>query len=261
MLEFIPLSSGSKGNATLIRSEETTLLIDAGLPRKQMLERIAAAGQDPSDIDGLLLTHRHLDHCRAAATLSRRQKISLYATKACAEHQQPNTLPDLHIVAPGMTFSVGAFEITPVLVAHDCPETIAYYVQFMQADQEPLRMGIITDLGSSGGGLQHVFRDLDVLLLEFNYDPKLLMDGPYPWFLKHRIRSKDGHLSNRQAKELLKQLASPRLRCLYLAHLSQTNNQRELALEAAQKGLLELGFSEVDIRIADQDVVSEGFRL
>ena len=261
MLEFIPLSSGSKGNATLIRSEETTLLVDAGLPRKEMLERIAAAGQDASEIDGLLLTHRHLDHCRAAATIARRHKIALYATSACAEHQQPETLPELQIVQPGLPFTIGAFEITPVRLAHDSPETVAYCLEYGKKGEEPLRIGIITDLGSAGGGLQHVFQDLDILLLEFNHDTKLLMDGSYPWFLKHRIRSKEGHLSNQQAKELLKLLATSRLRCLYLAHLSSSNNRRELALDAAERGLAELGLGEVEVRFAEQDGVSEVFRV
>ena len=258
MLQVIPLSSGSQGNATLVRCETTTLLIDAGLTRKEMLGRLVEVDQDPAAITGLLLTHRHKDHCRAAATLCRRFKIPLHATARTAEHQQPRTLPEILEFEPGGRFSIGDLSIEARTLSHDAPQTQAFVVEHRQ---EGHRIGIATDLGCSDEGVSGFLQDLDALLLEFNYDPEMLQEGPYPAFLKERIHSTQGHLSNEQGASLLGRVAGPRLKTLYLCHLSQHNNRPDLALAAARSVLGTGTDTSVEIRIARQDKVTDGVRL
>lgn len=253
MLEILPLASGSRGNSTLIRSSSTALLIDAGLTRKETLARLASVEQDPADLAGLLLTHRHKDHCRSAATLCRRFKLPLHATAATAEHQQPRTLPRIVEIQPGQDFEIGDILIRSLTLSHDAPETQAFVFESKEAGH---RIGIATDLGCSGSEVSDFLQDLDVLCLEFNHDSALLQAGPYPAFLKQRIASPLGHLSNDQAALLLREIASPRLQALYLCHLSQQNNDPALAHAIATSALSR--HSRPKIHIALQDRVSEG---
>ena len=258
MLEVLPLSSGSQGNATLVRSATTALLIDAGLTRKEMLSRLATVQQDPAGITGLLLTHRHKDHCRAAPTLCRRFKIPLHATARTAEHQQPQTLPEIREFDPGGGLEIGDLRIEALTLSHDAPDTQAFVIEHATGGQ---RVGIATDLGCSDEGVHGFLQDLDALLLEFNYDPSMLQEGPYPAFLKQRIDSSEGHLSNLQSATLLREVISPRLGTLYLCHLSQHNNSPDLALESARSILAETAGARTEIRIAWQDRVSLPQRL
>lgn len=252
MVVFAPLSSGSQGNSILVRGPQGAFLIDAGLPRREMLTRLAAAGHRPEDIDGIVLSHRHLDHVRGAGPLSRRFKIPVYATDETLRHQRPRMLHRFSVVHPGLPFQLAGYRIHPVQVCHDAPTTLAFLIEAGET-----RFAIATDLGSPGGALLQVLTRIDVLYLEFNHDLEMLRSGPYPWPLKHRIASATGHLSNAQAATLLSRLATPRLRRLYLAHLSETNNTPSLAEEAAREALEGRAMEDVDIRIAQQHRVSE----
>lgn len=247
-LEFWPLASGSGGNATLIRSESSSILVDAGLDRAELLDRLDMARQRASDLDAILVTHRHLDHVRAAASISRRHGVPLFATERCLAHQHRNTLSSWTRITPGLPFDVAGFHVEPILLSHDAPETCAFAIE-----AHGIRMGIATDLGSSGGALTQVFRRLRVLALEFNYDPDMLRTGPYSEQLKDRVRGGRGHLSNAQAARVLTQIKGPELERLYVAHISRTNNTRELALEAATSALDERERARVEILIAEQD--------
>lgn len=250
-LEFIPLSSGSGGNSTLVRSESSALLVDAGLERSELLDRLDVVRQRASALDGILVTHRHLDHVRAAATIARRHGVRLFATERCLQHQQRETIDAWTRIHPGLPFEAGQFRVEPVLLAHDAPETCAFVLE-----AHGVRMGIATDLGSSGGALTQVFRGLSVVALEFNYDPDMLRTGPYSAQLKDRVRGDRGHLSNEQATQVLKQIKGPELERVYVAHVSQRNNTRELASAAARAAFSEREASSVEILIAEQDRVS-----
>lgn len=253
-VEFVPLASGSRGNATLIRSRAGAILVDAGLDRGELLDRLDSVRQRADRLDGILVTHRHLDHVRSAATIARRHNVPLYATERCLEHQQRETLPIWNRYLPGLPFTVAGFDVTPVRLAHDAPETCAFVIE-----ADGIRMGIATDLGTSSGGITQVFRNLDVLYLEFNYDPEMLRNGTYSRQLQDRISGETGHLSNAQAARLLSQIKGPRLERLYLAHLSRHNNTRELALAAARSALSPRELETVEIVIAEQDAVSESW--
>ncbi len=247
-LLFQPLGSGSHGNSVLIRNSTGAILIDAGLNWATMQQRLRAAGQPTSELAGVVLTHRHLDHTRSAGRIARRSGVPLYATERTAEHQR--SIPRLERVYPGRPFDIAGFRLSPTRVSHDAPETMAYLVEC-----DGLRIGVVTDLGSTGGALTQMLRDLDLLYLEFNYDPRMLREGPYEPKLQDRIASRRGHLSNAQAAHLLQQVASPRLRVLWQAHLSLVNNAPELAHEAARKALTRLGLDS-EIRLALQHEVS-----
>lgn len=250
-LEFVPLASGSRGNATLLRGPRGCILVDAGLDRASLLDRLDHVRQRADAIDAILVTHRHKDHVRSAASLARRHKIRLYATERCLEHQQRETIDQWTRVFPGTSFDVAGYRVSAIRLSHDAPETCAYVI-----DDGCTRIGIATDLGSSSGGLIAGFSALDVLLLEFNYDPEMLRNGPYSEALKARVSGERGHLSNEQAARIVMQVKSARLRRLYLAHLSERNNTRELALSAARSAFTAKEASRVELVIAEQDTVS-----
>ncbi|MCB9881077.1 MAG: MBL fold metallo-hydrolase [Planctomycetes bacterium] len=251
-LEFVPLASGSRGNSILIRGNAGTLLVDAGLDRASLLDRLDLVRQRADHIDGLLVTHRHLDHARSAATMARRHKIPLWATERCLVHQHRETITTWVRYHPGTTFDVAAYRVTAVRLAHDAPETCGFVI-----DDGTTRIGIATDLGTSSGGLVQQFTGLDVLFLEFNHDLELLQRGPYSEALKERVQGERGHLSNEQAATIVRQVKGPRLRRLYLAHLSEKNNTRELALEAARSAFSETELTRIELIVAEQDCPTE----
>lgn len=252
MVAFVPLASGSQGNSILVRGRDGAFLIDAGLPREEMFGRLRAARQEPGDLDGVLLTHRHRDHVRSAGAIARRFKVPIYATRRTLEHQRRRMLSTAVQIHPGLPFRLAGYRVCPIRLCHDAPETVGFLLE-----TAGVRIGVATDLGSSGGGLAQAFTRLDVLYLEFNHDLGMLRAGPYTWPLKHRIASARGHLSNHQAATLVRRLATPRLRCLYLAHLSEVNNTPALAMLAAAEAL---DGAAVEIRIAQQNTLSRPFK-
>ncbi len=253
--ELLPLASGSQGNAVLVRGGHGALLVDAGLEREELLARLALVRQRPEDLVGLLLTHRHRDHVRSAATMSRRYRLRIFASEPTLAYLGKRMLHAATTMHSGRRVRVGGYEVLPVRLAHDAPQTMGFVVS-----TETTRIGIATDLGSSGGGLVQAFSRLDALYLEFNYDKTRLREGPYSWPLKQRIGSSRGHLSNAQAAELLGRIVSPRLQALYLAHVSATNNTPALAHAAAAAALELAGSPGVDVRLALQDAPSPPWR-
>ncbi|HHI81494.1 MAG TPA: MBL fold metallo-hydrolase [Planctomycetes bacterium] len=244
-----PLASGSKGNATLIKGRLGSLLIDAGLSKKRIVERLRQVGHRPEDLDAVLLTHWHKDHTRGASLLCRRMGIPLYATPACMPAQKPELLRQPRTFRPGESFEVGEFKVESTALPHDAPETVAFFIE-----AQGLRVGIVTDLGHPfDPGLPARLRELDALLLEFNHDEELLHRGPYPPFLKERILSREGHLSNAQAGSLLEQSLTGRHQVLFAAHLSETNNRPEIAMEQILRSCHRAGRADLEVHLCLQD--------
>jgi phosphoribosyl 1,2-cyclic phosphodiesterase len=246
MVELLPLSSGSQGNSLLVRGRGGAFLIDAGLDLDGMLARLQAAGHRPEDLDGIVLSHRHLDHVRGAGPLARRFHIPVLATAKTLMHQK--ALPRTIEIWPHVAFDVGGHRLLPVQLCHDAPETLGFLIM-----SEGRRLGVATDLGCPGGGIVQALHDLDVLFLEFNHDPRLVRDGPYSPQLKERVLGHRGHLANEQAADLVRQIATPRLQRLYPAHLSATNNTPALALASAQAALESMHLDRVEVCLALQD--------
>jgi phosphoribosyl 1,2-cyclic phosphodiesterase len=229
-VEVLVLASGSSGNAVLIRSGGTALLVDAGISALQVRRRLEVFGRSADDINAVLLTHEHSDHVRGVDVLARRHHLPVWATAgtwsaiaaACGGGGE---------LASGRKVSFGAITVTPVATSHDAREPVALLI-----DDGRHRLGLCTDTGIITPLLEQRLQGCDLLLLEANHDADLLRAGPYPWELKQRILSRHGHLGNHQAAEALDRLRSPVLRAVVGLHLSAENNLPAMALEALHEG-------------------------
>jgi phosphoribosyl 1,2-cyclic phosphodiesterase len=231
-VRIVPLASGSQGNSTLLESRGVRLLIDAGLPVDELEQRLGAAGVRPRQVNALFVTHRHQDHLRGATELSARHRIAVYTTRRTARAIGSEARRHVRRIEPNHPFAIGHLRGLAIPVCHDAPETMALLVE-----DGPLRYGHATDLGCADGAIGYVLQDCTALLLEFNYDERMLEAGSDPPHLKRRIGGHRGHLGNAQAAALLTRLAHPRLRHVFVAHVSERNNTPELALAAARAAL------------------------
>ncbi len=248
-MRFASLGSGSRGNATLLQSGDTTLLIDCGFGLREASRRLARLGLAPAELSAVLLSHEHGDHAGGCGPLLRRHRLRLHATGGTLRAAAGciGELPDACPINPHRSFTIGGIEITPVTVPHDAREPC----QFVFSDGRH-RLGLLTDTGSLTAHIRERFTGLDALLLEFNHDDGMLQRGPYPAALKRRVGGPLGHLSNAQAGRLLQEIDTGRLRHLVALHLSETNNTQELARHSAR----EVIGSHTTLTIATQE---EGF--
>lgn len=246
------LSSGSKGNSSLVRIGEGGILVDAGLGPRAMRERWAHLQLGPKALEHVLVTHGHLDHSRSAGALARRQNATVNCAPAMTTHRALARAPRYAQLHAGgeqeLACQMGAVRVRSALLPHDCDPTLGFRLEF-----EGRRVVILTDLGKPDAQVAKHLSDPHVLLLEFNYDEELLARGPYPEALKRRVSGDRGHLSNRQAQEQLALMAGPSLHTLILGHLSEKNNTPELAAQAARNELARMGREDVRVIIARQD--------
>ncbi len=221
MIRFASLGSGSRGNALLVQSGRTRLLVDCGFGPRVLAQRLARLGVVPEQIDAVLLTHEHSDHVAGVAALAKRFSCPVYASpgtrRALARRQI--AVPCLEEIDGISDFTVQDFQIRPYAVPHDAEQPTQFV---LSADS--ISLGVLTDAGRVTGSMREALSGCDGLMLEFNHDAGMLDQGPYPASLKARIRGGLGHLDNRVAAELLHSLRSDRLQALLAAHLSETNN-------------------------------------
>jgi phosphoribosyl 1,2-cyclic phosphodiesterase len=251
-MKITPLASGSAGNSFLIQGDGSAILCDAGLSGKQMEGRFAAVGFDPGALQGIIVSHGHSDHTKGVGVLSRKYKIPVWMNRGTIETASAN-LGKIHRVEhfdTGRIFSVGKFKIHPFSVPHDCADPVGFRISMGSC-----RLGIATDLGTITGLVATVLTGLQVVVVESNHDPIMLRDGPYPWELKQRVRSRLGHLSNDESGQLLQRILSDELQAVILAHMSQTNNRAELALDCARQSVRNLLDNNGTIHCASQDEV------
>ena len=234
-VEIMTLASGSSGNALYLRMGTARILVDAGISRQRIVQGLATVGVRPDQLSAILLTHEHKDHVRAVPLLCRKEpNVPVFATKgtwrSCVEDLSVQSSPQP--VEPGVSFSLSEVRVTPFRVDHDAREPVGY-----RFDVPGFSVGLVTDLGVAKEVVRTAAADCDVLLLESNYDVEMLRWGKYPGWLKGRVASERGHLSNHQAKLVLQQVLGPHLQHVILIHLSEENNRPELALEAARLAL------------------------
>ena len=249
------LASGSAGNCTYIGDRHAGVLVDCGLSTRGILRRLEEIGLQDAPIDAVLITHEHSDHIGAARVLANQlrkrlgRSVPFFMTRGTHAGAAPQCVPDsLEYLQAGESFRIRHLEVDPFTVPHDVKDPVAFRVQVGDTST-----AVITDLGRPTALVARKMRQCDVLVLEYNHDTRLLMEGTYPWHLKQRIRSNHGHLSNDQADQLLTQGLGHRLRHLVLAHLSEQNNDRSRAAAHASQTLRKLGAGHVSIQVARQD--------
>lgn len=220
-MRIASLGSGSRGNATLVQHEQTTLLIDNGFSLKQFTQRLERFEIDPGSIDAVLLTHEHGDHSGGIERLCNNHDIPLWTAVGTARATLP---PDFryHRLVAGQAVVFGGIEVLPITVPHDASEPLQFI--FHQLDNGK-RLGILTDTGHVTRHIVEAFSHLNALLLEFNHDPDMLETGPYPDMVKQRVGGNLGHLSNHQSIDLLRRIDTASLGCLIAAHISEKNNR------------------------------------
>ncbi len=219
-MKIASLGSGSKGNATLVSHEETTILIDCGFSLRQFERRLEKLEIVPEDIDAILLTHEHSDHGAGVERLACRYDISVWATTGTARAIFDSGY-NFNSVCGGRPIQIGCFDIFPVTVPHDAGEPVQYVFRHVSSGKS---LGILTDTGHITAHIIQAYDNLDGLLLEFNYDQAMLETGPYPYPVKQRVSGDLGHLSNDQSLNLLRQINTSSLNCLIVGHISAINN-------------------------------------
>jgi len=247
-MRIVVLGSGSGGNALVVESGDHRLMVDAGFSCREIERRLAAVGIVDRTFEGLILTHEHSDHTKGVARFSQRNRAPIYATTGTyAGLGIGNNGLNTHLLASGRTIEIGDFEVEPFAIPHDAREPIGLVIE----DRTGRRVGLVADLGARSASAWRRLTDLDALVLETNHDLDMLRSGPYPWQLKQRVASENGHLSNRDAAEGIFDLDSSRLQWVVLYHLSRTNNLPGLARDEIAAALSRNG-SRAEICVSDQ---------
>ncbi|GAB4258638.1 MAG: MBL fold metallo-hydrolase [Deferrisomatales bacterium] len=254
-LHFCALASGSKGNALFVGRRGRGVLVDAGLSGRRLTERLAARGLAPAGIRAVVVTHEHRDHVSGVGVWARRYRVPVYLAEGCRAAAEGVLGADglrgvdVREFALGRPFEAGGLEFLPFSTSHDA----ACSVGFRVSDGAAVA-GIAADLGHVTGLVRHSLAGAHLLYLEANHDEDLLVNGPYPWFLKQRVRSRHGHLSNDACAALVDELLHDRLTAVVLGHLSETNNRPRLAYGSVAQVLRARGAADdVTLLVARQD--------
>jgi phosphoribosyl 1,2-cyclic phosphodiesterase len=243
-MRFASLGSGSKGNATLVEAAGARVMIDCGFSCSETEKRLARLELQPGDLDAILVTHEHSDHISGVERLARRHRLPVWMTAGTHAACRSKAPADYLCINSHRPFSIGGLRVEPFPVPHDAREPC----QFVFSDGRR-RLGLLTDVGSPTPHLLQALDGLDALILECNHDPGMLAAGPYPPSLKRRVGGPYGHLSNRQAAEVLTRIDSHRLQHLGAAHIREKNNDPRLALTSLAQVV---GESHFEILAADQ---------
>ena len=228
MIEICAIASGSNGNCYYIGNHNEAVLVDAGISFKQIVQRMQERNLNPSKIKALFITHEHSDHISGARVLGKRLRVPVYLTARTWYGAYKNQRPDFpSFFQPGDVVEAGGFSVHTFLKNHDASEPCSFRVQYGEKS-----VGVFTDIGEPCDNVKGHVKQCHALFLETNYDEKMLWEGSYPWFLKKRVASSVGHLSNEQALELLRNHAGYELKCVLLSHISKENNTPATALSA-----------------------------
>ena len=245
MLRFLSLSSGSSGNCYYLGTDQYAILIDAGIPVRTIQKILRENGLSFGKIMAVLITHDHTDHIRSAGSLGELYHLPVYSTKAVHSGMERNygmskklTAASRRILERDVAFEIPGteFRVTPFTVPHDSTDNVGYYIEFGQACN-PVRFCLATDVGFVTPDIRHFLGKADHVVMESNHDIDMLMNGPYPQYLKKRVRGEGGHMSNRECAELIHDIFHPGLKHIFLCHLSHENNDPDLAYKTAAKAL------------------------
>lgn len=252
MIGFCPLASGSKGNAIYLGTNQTRVLIDAGISAGAALKQLSKIDVQINTIQAIIITHEHSDHIRGLPILCEKYNIPILANAETAKAiiSSLNFRPRLKIFTTGEPFLFGDLEVMPFSVPHDTLDPVAFTIKAMG-----YKIGICTDFGYPTSLVRKMLEGCDYLYIEANHQVSMVHASLRPQVYKKRVLGKQGHLSNEECVKLLVSIFHPKLKHVYLAHLSSECNSQELALKMVRDAL-EAMQAKVDVSIAYQDRIS-----
>lgn len=228
MVQICALASGSNGNCYYIGNEEEAVLVDIGITNRQLTKRMADANLSLKKVKAVFISHEHTDHIKGLRVVAAKNSMEAYATKKTFYRANRNYQSDkITLFTPGDTISVGKIKVHTFAKQHDAVEPTSFRIEV-----DGINVAVLTDLGVACENVNTHLQLCNAAFLESNYEHELLMTGRYPTFLKQRVASNYGHLSNEQAVELVKSLNGSPLKTIFLSHISEDNNRIELAMDA-----------------------------
>ena len=251
-MKMLSVASGSSGNCIAICSNNTLVIVDTGISRKRIEEGLNQYDLTLKDASAILVTHEHSDHICGLGVVSRKDKIPVYSSKGTIDaiinsDSIGKVDKDLfQYINPDESFAIGDLEINPFRISHDASEPVAYRVTSGKKS-----VAIATDMGTFTDYTINNLKDVNALLIEANHDIRMLQTGPYPYYLKQRILSDKGHLSNERCGELLSSILHDNLKKVFLGHLSKENNYDRLAYEAVR----------MEIKMSDNGYSADDFDI
>lgn len=247
-MKICSLASGSKGNCLYLETGDTRVLIDAGLSLRETLLRMETLGIDSAGIHAVLVTHEHIDHIRSAGSFARKFKIPVIASHL-VHRKSEKYFKKTQVIEfeSGCCLTFRDTSIDPFPITHDSCDPVGFLLESREG-----RCGSATDLGIVTRLVADKLRDCRALNLESNHDVDMLMNGPYPWELKQRIKSRHGHISNEESLALLHDLAHAGLQALVMAHLSEVNNHPDHVTRTTQAFLRDQNVCAPCVVIGDQ---------
>ena len=261
-MEFCSIASGSSGNCIFVGTNEANILIDAGISAKRICEGLRGIDIDSREIDGIFITHEHVDHVQGLQNFAKKNPTKIFGTaktiKAiCAKYPGDYGESTFNEINPDIDIYLKDAIISPFAVSHDAADPVGYRIESAEK-----RFAVATDLGFFDDYIVNSLKDLDALCLEANHDINMLMVGKYPYALKQRVSGPKGHLSNDAAADLLCRIFGDRLKKVLLIHLSKDNNYAELAYETVRSELLtRCPHRELTLEVAGRNTPSDIFSI
>ena len=233
-MKFSVLGSSSSGNSSYIEMGNKRFLIDAGFSGKRTIEKLESIDRDISNINGILITHEHSDHVQGLGVLSRKHDIPIYISRQSyySIKEKIGKIEDKNLNFIEQDLIFGECFVKSFDVMHDAERCLGFSFEYNSK-----KLTYASDIGFADKVVKENFKNSDVIVLESNYDLNMLMNGPYHWNLKNRVKSKNGHLSNAEAAKLIIDVASSRLQKIYLLHISNDNNKHTLAYDTVKEFL------------------------
>ncbi len=266
MLRFISFGSGSSGNCYYLYTEKDSLLIDVGVGIRTLKKHFHSYGLLFENVKNILVTHDHADHVKSVGSLSGDYHIPVYTTRKVHDGIEHNfcvrkkiCAEVAHVIEKGKTFNLGEFKITPFEVPHDSTDNVGYRVEC-----EGVVFCLMTDVGHLTDEMLQYIGEANYLVIEANYDNEMLMQGPYPQYLKERISGPNGHLNNEECAKGIAEHATEKLKHVWLCHLSEENNHPELARKTIEQILRSYGIvagKDFELDVLRRKIPSEIYKL
>ena len=263
MINIHPLYSSSSGNMFHIGSEKTDILIDAGVNYKAINDALVGIYKKVDDISAVLITHEHTDHIKGLTLLCRKHKIPIFACGKTADYikemlDEKNITSDIYKISYGQPFKIHDFDITAFETSHDAVMPCGYRINCKDTT-----LSYATDLGYMSNEVFENLQNSDFVVLESNYDETMLDFGKYPYPLKRRIKGNEGHLSNYESASTVARLVRQNESNFVLAHLSENNNNTDLARSTFEEVLTknDIDINKINLSFASKNLSTEVFKI